>query len=35
LPAPRDNDDLRWIGRDAIASLGLPSPVRKLLEVPL
>jgi A/G-specific adenine glycosylase len=35
LPAPRDNDDLRWIGRDAIASLGLPSPVRKLLEAPL
>ena len=35
LPAPRDNADLRWIGRDAIASLGLPSPVRKLLEAPL
>jgi len=35
LPAPRDNDDLRWIGRDAIASLGLPSPVRKLLEATL
>ena len=33
LPARGDNDDLRWIGRDAIASLGLPSPVRKLLEV--
>jgi A/G-specific adenine glycosylase len=35
LPAPGDNADLRWIARDAIASLGLPSPVRKLLEAPL
>lgn len=31
----RDNDapaELRWIARDSLATLGLPSPVRKLLE---
>ncbi len=27
-----DNDDLRWIGRDAMAGLGIPAPVRALLE---
>ena len=34
-PAARDNAapaELRWIARDALAALGLPSPVRKLLE---
>ncbi|KAF1710322.1 A/G-specific adenine glycosylase [Pseudoxanthomonas kalamensis DSM 18571] len=30
--AVRDNDDLRWVSRDALASLGLPAPIRKLLE---
>ena len=33
--APRatgDNGDLRWIARDALPSLGIPAPVRKLLE---
>jgi len=33
LRAASDNAEaLRWIGRDALASLGLPSPIRKLLE---
>jgi A/G-specific adenine glycosylase len=28
----RDNDSLRWIPRAELASLGIPAPVRKLLE---
>ncbi|MDR2872181.1 MAG: A/G-specific adenine glycosylase [Xanthomonadaceae bacterium] len=28
----RDNDDLRWIGQDEFQSLGIPAPIRKLLE---
>jgi len=31
-PAIADNDDLRWQARDALAELGMPSPIRKLLE---
>ena len=31
-PAVRDNGDLRWIARDALARLGIPAPVRTLLE---
>jgi len=27
-----DNDDLRWAGRNEWASLGIPAPIRKLLE---
>ena len=27
----RDNDDLRWVPRVALATLGLPAPIRKLL----
>jgi A/G-specific adenine glycosylase len=27
-----DNDDLRWVARDEFASLGIPAPIRKLLE---
>jgi A/G-specific adenine glycosylase len=27
-----DNDGLRWIARDALAEVGLPAPVRRLLE---
>jgi len=27
-----DNDDLRWVGRDEFAALGIPAPIRKLLE---
>lgn len=30
--AVRDNDDLRWVTRTELASLGLPAPVRKLLQ---
>lgn len=30
--AVRDNDDLRWVARDALASLGIPAPIRKLLD---
>jgi A/G-specific adenine glycosylase len=26
-----DNDDLRWVSRDAMRSLGIPAPIRKLL----
>ena len=29
-----DNDDLRWVARGELASLGLPAPIRKLLEGP-
>ena len=31
-PAVRDNGDLRWIDRAAMAGLGIPAPVRTLLE---
>lgn len=27
-----DNDDLRWIAREELASLGIPAPIRRLLE---
>ena len=27
-----DNADLRWVGRDELAALGLPAPIRKLLD---
>ncbi|MEL1263806.1 A/G-specific adenine glycosylase [Pseudoxanthomonas putridarboris] len=27
----RDNDDLRWVARTDLATLGLPAPIRKLL----
>jgi A/G-specific adenine glycosylase len=27
-----DNDDLRWIARDQLPSLGIPAPIRKLLQ---
>ena len=27
----RDNDDLRWVPRAALTTLGLPAPIRKLL----
>ena len=27
----RDNDDLRWVARGELATLGLPAPIRKLL----
>jgi A/G-specific adenine glycosylase len=29
--AVRDNDDLRWVARGDLVSLGLPTPIRKLL----
>ena len=29
--AVRDNDDLRWVARAELISLGLPAPIRKLL----
>lgn len=29
--AVRDNDDLRWVARADLVSLGLPAPIRKLL----
>ena len=28
----RDNADLRWVSRADLASLGLPAPIRKLLQ---
>lgn len=28
----RDNDDLRWVSRSELQSLGLPAPIRKLLD---
>lgn len=31
-PGVRDNADLRWIGRAELASLGLPAPIRRLLD---
>jgi len=30
--AVRDNDDLRWVSRAGLPSLGLPAPIRKLLD---
>ena len=27
-----DNDDLRWVSRDDLATLGIPAPIRRLLE---
>jgi A/G-specific adenine glycosylase len=30
--AVADNDDLRWVGRSGLAALGLPAPIRRLLE---
>ena len=34
--APRaqvsDNDNLRWASREELATLGIPAPVRKLIE---
>jgi len=27
-----DNDDLRWVARDQFTSLGIPAPIRKLLQ---
>ncbi|MFT3761755.1 MAG: A/G-specific adenine glycosylase [Pseudoxanthomonas sp.] len=30
--AVRDNDGMRWVSRGELASLGLPAPIRKLLE---
>ena len=30
--AVRDNDDLRWVARADLAALGLPAPIRKLLD---
>lgn len=29
-----DNDDLRWVARDELATLGIPAPIRRLIEVP-
>ncbi|AOD14392.1 A/G-specific adenine glycosylase [Xanthomonas fragariae] len=31
-PAVRDTDDLRWVARADLGSLGLPAPIRKLLD---
>jgi A/G-specific adenine glycosylase len=30
-----DNDDLRWVARGELAALGIPAPIRKLLETML
>ncbi|MCC8445607.1 A/G-specific adenine glycosylase, partial [Xanthomonas translucens pv. translucens] len=30
--AVRDNDDLRWVTRADLSALGLPAPIRKLLD---
>jgi len=30
--AVRDNDDLRWVARAELATLGLPAPIRRLLD---
>jgi len=32
LPKVGDNQDLRWVSRAELAALGLPAPIRKLLE---
>jgi A/G-specific adenine glycosylase len=31
-PQVADNDDLRWTARNALSALGLPAPIRRLLE---
>jgi A/G-specific adenine glycosylase len=31
-PGVGDNEDLRWVARSALDSLGLPAPIRKLLQ---
>ncbi|WP_460764228.1 A/G-specific adenine glycosylase [Lysobacter fragariae] len=31
-PRVGDNDDLRWVSRESLRSLGIPAPIRKLLE---
>ena len=28
----RDNDDLRWVARDELGDLGIPAPIRRLIE---
>src|SRR3546814_15772340 len=28
----RDNEDLRWVARDELSALGIPAPIRTLLE---
>ena len=28
----RENDDLRWVHRDALGTLGIPAPIRRLIE---
>lgn len=28
----RDNDDTRWVPRDALGTLGIPAPIRRLIE---
>src|SRR5690606_23120127 len=33
-PAVRDNDDLRWVARDELPALGIPAPIRTLLQAP-
>lgn len=30
--AVRDNDELRWVARSQLGSLGIPAPIRKLIE---
>lgn len=32
LPAVRDNADLRWVSREGLLALGIPAPIRKLIE---
>lgn len=32
VDAVRDNDDLRWVDRDGFARLGIPAPIRTLLQ---
>jgi A/G-specific adenine glycosylase len=32
VDAVRDNDDLRWVSVEELATLGIPAPIRKLLE---
>jgi len=29
-----DNDDLRWVEQAQLASLGIPAPIRRLLQDP-
>ena len=30
----RDNQDLRWVARDELVTMGIPAPIRKLLQQP-